>query len=81
MEDAARLLPAEAGGAPDEPSHYFKKLDSKLGQACRSAFSIAPQVLVFTEAVIGVERKPPLVEQTGVPSFVLTDVWRPRRSV
>jgi len=65
----------------EQHSEHSKKMDCKLGQACRSAPAVAPQLPTLTVAVVSVVAKPPLVEQTGAPSSVLTGLWRPPRSI
>lgn len=68
--------------APSEQhSEHSKKMDCKLGQACRSAPAVAQQIPMLTVVVVGVVAKPPLVEQTAAPSSVLTGLWRPPRSI
>lgn len=67
--------------ALDRSPDQSKAPDCKIDQACRPALAVAPQLPVLTAAVIGVDAKSPLVEQTGAPSSVLTGLWRPPRSV
>ncbi len=65
----------------DKAPDHSKAPDCKLGQACRSAPAVAPQIPMLTVAVVGIVAKPPLVEQTSAPSSVLTGLWRPPRSI
>lgn len=77
MHDCCPQPPA----TPDDPSDHSKKMDCKLGQACRAAPAVAPQVPMVATAVVGVTEQPALLEQTEAPSSVLTGLWRPPRTI
>lgn len=66
--------------APDHSDHS-KKIDCKLGQACRVAPAIAPLVPVVATAAISVVEQPVLLERAGVRSSVPNGLWRPPRTL
>ena len=65
---------------PDKPDHA-KKMDCKLGQACRAAPAVAPQVAAVETAPIAAIEQPALLEQTAARSAVPTGLWRPPRTL
>jgi len=63
----------------DKPEHS-KKVDCKLGQACRAAPAVAAQVPVLVSVPTFAFEQPPLLEQREARSSVPTGLWRPPRA-
>lgn len=66
---------------PSDKSHHSKQIDCKLGQSCRAAPAVAPELPVVAQAVVHVVEQPALADHDGVRSSILTGLWRPPRSV
>jgi hypothetical protein len=75
--DCCPQPPAAPGDKPDKS----KTIDCKLGQACRAAPALTPQLPVIATALVRVVDQPALADHDGVRSTVLTGLWRPPRSL
>jgi hypothetical protein len=67
--------------APDDTPHHSKQMDCKLGQACRLAPAVAPELPVIAAVAKPVSEQPLMRQHDGVRSPVLTVLWRPPKSV
>jgi len=55
--------------APDDTSDHGKKMDCRLGQACRSAPAVTPQLPVFATAIARMFEQPLALDRVdAVPS-------------
>ena len=66
--------------APDDQSHHSKQMVCKLGQACRVAPAVAPELLVVAAVAKPVSEQPLMSQHDAVRSPALTGLWRPPKS-
>lgn len=67
--------------APSDTSDHSKQMDCRIGQACRAAPAVTPQLPAIAMAIVRVTEQPLMIHHDGVRSPVLTGLWRPPRSL